>query len=117
MRRVRHLAACRVERFIFNAAPVTASHRLQRSALLLIRQIVCIYFSLCRFDIFNSSLFDVLLAFEPQAAALKDGVDIVVGTPGRVLDFIEKGNLSLVQVISYNLVTPVCAVAVGMPAV
>ena len=34
-------------------------------------------------------------AFGPQAAELRSGVDIVVGTPGRVMDHLERGTLSL----------------------
>ncbi|MGB5953163.1 MAG: DEAD/DEAH box helicase [Ornithinimicrobium sp.] len=34
-------------------------------------------------------------AYEPQIDALKAGVEIVVGTPGRLIDLAEKGHLSL----------------------
>ncbi|HEY3631475.1 MAG TPA: DEAD/DEAH box helicase [Jatrophihabitantaceae bacterium] len=34
-------------------------------------------------------------AYEPQTAALKRGVDIVVGTPGRLLDLVQQGHLRL----------------------
>jgi superfamily II DNA/RNA helicase len=34
-------------------------------------------------------------AYEPQIDALKTGVDIVVGTPGRLLDLAERGHLNL----------------------
>jgi superfamily II DNA/RNA helicase len=34
-------------------------------------------------------------AYEPQIDALKTGVDIVVGTPGRLLDLAERGHLDL----------------------
>ncbi len=34
-------------------------------------------------------------AFEPQEKALREGVHIVVGTPGRVMDHMERGNLDL----------------------
>jgi superfamily II DNA/RNA helicase len=34
-------------------------------------------------------------AYEPQTDALAAGVDIVVGTPGRLLDLAERGNLDL----------------------
>lgn len=34
----------------------------------------------------------------PQLRLLKDGVDIVVGTPGRVIDFVESGKIALDQV-------------------
>ncbi len=33
-----------------------------------------------------------------QLRLLKDGVDIVVGTPGRVIDFVESGKIALDQV-------------------
>ena len=35
------------------------------------------------------------VSYGPQANALRDGTDILVGTPGRVMDHIEKGNLDL----------------------
>ncbi|MFG1928254.1 DEAD/DEAH box helicase [Cryptosporangium sp. NPDC048952] len=34
-------------------------------------------------------------AYEPQIAALKNGVDVVIGTPGRLLDLVEQGHLQL----------------------
>ncbi len=34
-------------------------------------------------------------AYEPQVAALKKGVDLVVGTPGRLLDLLQQGHLRL----------------------
>jgi superfamily II DNA/RNA helicase len=37
-------------------------------------------------------------AFEPQVEALKKGVDVVVGTPGRLLDLARQGHLNLGQV-------------------
>ncbi len=36
--------------------------------------------------------------YEPQIAALRKGVDIVVGTPGRLLDLAEQGHLVLGKV-------------------
>ena len=33
--------------------------------------------------------------YEPQENALRRGVEFVVGTPGRVLDHLERGNLDL----------------------
>lgn len=35
------------------------------------------------------------VAFEPQIEALKKGVDIVVGTPGRLIDLLRRGHLHL----------------------
>ncbi|KXS17499.1 DEAD-domain-containing protein [Gonapodya prolifera JEL478] len=35
------------------------------------------------------------VAYDGQNAALRDGVDIVVGTPGRLIDMIERGTLRL----------------------
>ena len=43
------------------------------------------------------------VGFDKQNAALRSGVDIVVGTPGRLMDQIEKGNLSLDQVQTFVL--------------
>ncbi|MGN6609522.1 MAG: DEAD/DEAH box helicase, partial [Jatrophihabitans sp.] len=37
-------------------------------------------------------------AYEPQIDALKKGVDVVVGTPGRLLDLTQQGHLSLDEV-------------------
>jgi superfamily II DNA/RNA helicase len=37
-------------------------------------------------------------AYGPQEGALRRGVDVVVGTPGRVIDHLERGNLELGQV-------------------
>jgi superfamily II DNA/RNA helicase len=37
-------------------------------------------------------------AYEPQIDALRAGVDVVVGTPGRLLDLIRQGHLSLSDV-------------------
>ena len=34
-------------------------------------------------------------AYEPQIEALRQGVDVVVGTPGRLLDLVEQGHLVL----------------------
>ena len=33
--------------------------------------------------------------YGPQESTLRRGVDVVVGTPGRVKDHIERGNLNL----------------------
>ena len=35
------------------------------------------------------------VSYEPQSRALRNGIDILVGTPGRVIDHIERGNLDL----------------------
>ncbi|WP_372492075.1 DEAD/DEAH box helicase [Kineosporia corallincola] len=37
-------------------------------------------------------------AYEPQVEALKKGIEIVVGTPGRLLDLAQQGHLSLAHV-------------------
>lgn len=37
-------------------------------------------------------------AYSPQEKALQRGVDIVVGTPGRIIDHLERGNLNLQDV-------------------
>ena len=42
-------------------------------------------------------------AYEPQLDALAKGVDIVVGTPGRLLDLAERGNLDLSMVAALVL--------------
>ncbi|KXZ56945.1 hypothetical protein GPECTOR_1g852 [Gonium pectorale] len=38
----------------------------------------------------------------PQLRALREGVDIVVGTPGRVVDFVESGKIALDQVLLFS---------------
>jgi ATP-dependent RNA helicase DDX21 len=35
------------------------------------------------------------VSYDPQARALRNGIDILVGTPGRIMDHIERGNLDL----------------------
>ncbi|MFC4012218.1 DEAD/DEAH box helicase [Nonomuraea purpurea] len=42
-------------------------------------------------------------AYEPQIEALKAGVDVIVGTPGRLLDLIKQKHLDLSQVTSLVL--------------
>ncbi|QXJ24573.1 DEAD/DEAH box helicase [Actinomadura graeca] len=37
-------------------------------------------------------------AYEPQISALRDGVEVVVGTPGRLLDLVKQKHLDLSQV-------------------
>jgi superfamily II DNA/RNA helicase len=37
-------------------------------------------------------------AYEPQIEALAKGIDVVVGTPGRVIDLVQRGNLRLTEV-------------------
>jgi superfamily II DNA/RNA helicase len=42
-------------------------------------------------------------AYEPQIEALRKGVDVVVGTPGRLLDLAQQGHLVLGQVMTLVL--------------
>ena len=35
------------------------------------------------------------VSYDPQARALRNGIDVLVGTPGRVIDHINRGNLDL----------------------
>jgi superfamily II DNA/RNA helicase len=42
-------------------------------------------------------------AYEPQIDALRAGVDVVVGTPGRLLDLVRQGHLSLSDVATLVL--------------
>ncbi|MEV0149574.1 MULTISPECIES: DEAD/DEAH box helicase [unclassified Nonomuraea] len=42
-------------------------------------------------------------AYEPQVEALKAGVDVIVGTPGRLLDLVKQKHLDLSQVTSLVL--------------
>jgi len=46
------------------------------------------------FDI-SIEVFHGGVSYEPQSRALQNGLDILVGTPGRVIDHIERGNLDL----------------------
>jgi len=38
------------------------------------------------------------VSYDPQARQLRNGVDVVVGTPGRTIDHIDKGNLNLAEI-------------------
>ena len=42
-----------------------------------------------------SQVFHGGVSYDPQARALRQGLDILVGTPGRVIDHLERGNLNL----------------------
>jgi ATP-dependent RNA helicase DeaD len=42
-------------------------------------------------------------AYEPQLRALREGVDVVIGTPGRVLDHLQRGTLDLSAVEMFVL--------------
>jgi ATP-dependent RNA helicase DDX21 len=35
------------------------------------------------------------VSYDPQARALRNGIDVLVGTPGRIIDHINRGNLDL----------------------
>ena len=37
------------------------------------------------------------VSYGPQANALRDGIDVLVGTPGRVMDHLERGTLDLAE--------------------
>ena len=39
-------------------------------------------------------------AYEPQENALQSGIDILVGTPGRILDHVTRGSLDLSELRS-----------------
>eukprot|EP00934_Nitzschia_sp_Nitz4_P002298 Nitzschia sp. Nitz4//scaffold30_size153850//50267//55164//NITZ4_002770-RA/size153850-processed-gene-0.39-mRNA-1//-1//CDS//3329547238//2298//frame0 len=41
-------------------------------------------------DVFHGGV-----SYDPQTRALRDGVDVLVGTPGRIIDHLERGNLKL----------------------
>ncbi|KAL3817606.1 hypothetical protein ACHAXA_006495 [Cyclostephanos tholiformis] len=42
-----------------------------------------------------SAVFHGGVSYEPQARNLRQGVDVVVGTPGRIMDHLQRGNLDL----------------------
>lgn len=56
---------------------------------------------------FNSFAQECLLKMQPSRCKphailprrLREGVEVVVGTPGRIIDFVESGKLSLDQVV------------------
>lgn len=37
------------------------------------------------------------VSYDPQSRALRQGVDVVVGTPGRIMDHLDRGNLNLAE--------------------
>jgi superfamily II DNA/RNA helicase len=37
------------------------------------------------------------VSYDPQARALRTGVDIIVGTPGRIIDHLNRGNMDLTE--------------------
>jgi len=43
----------------------------------------------------HSALFHGGVSYEPQSRNLRQGTDIVVGTPGRLMDHLDRGNLDL----------------------
>ena len=42
-----------------------------------------------------SQVFHGGVSYDPQARALRQGVDVIVGTPGRIMDHLNRGNLDL----------------------
>lgn len=42
-----------------------------------------------------SSVFHGGVSYDPQARSLRQGVDVIVGTPGRIMDHLDRGNLDL----------------------
>ncbi|KAL7554338.1 hypothetical protein ACHAWF_018196 [Thalassiosira exigua] len=42
-----------------------------------------------------STVFHGGVSYDPQSRALRQGVDVIVGTPGRVMDHLNRGNLDL----------------------
>eukprot|EP00578_Thalassiosira_sp_NH16_P017946 CAMPEP_0181105396 /NCGR_PEP_ID=MMETSP1071-20121207/15968_1 /TAXON_ID=35127 /ORGANISM="Thalassiosira sp., Strain NH16" /LENGTH=787 /DNA_ID=CAMNT_0023188717 /DNA_START=347 /DNA_END=2707 /DNA_ORIENTATION=+ len=42
-----------------------------------------------------STCFHGGVSYDPQARSLRQGVDVVVGTPGRIMDHLDRGNLDL----------------------
>ena len=44
-----------------------------------------------------STVFHGGVSYDPQARALRQGVDVVVGTPGRIIDHLDRGNLDLAE--------------------
>jgi len=50
---------------------------------------------LCSFSDINIGCFFGGVGYKPQEEMLKKGVDIIIGTPGRILDFEKQGKLNL----------------------
>ena len=44
-----------------------------------------------------STVFHGGVSYDPQSRALRQGVDVVVGTPGRIMDHLDRGNLNLAE--------------------
>merc|ERR1719491_1293558 len=42
-----------------------------------------------------TALFHGGVSYDPQARALRNGIDVLVGTPGRIMDHLNRGNLNL----------------------
>ena len=47
-------------------------------------------------------------AYEPQESAMQLGIDILVGTPGRILDHVTRGSLDLSELRSVSGRGSVC---------
>jgi ATP-dependent RNA helicase DDX21 len=43
----------------------------------------------------NTEVFHGGVSYDPQSRALRDGLDVLVGTPGRVIDHLNRGTLDL----------------------
>ena len=63
----------------------------------LARQVAAECEALCKHKDINVAVIYGGVGFGSQEKALKDGAEIVVGTPGRILDHIRRGNLDLSQ--------------------
>ena len=63
----------------------------------LARQVAAECEALCKYKDIRVTAIYGGVGFGPQEQALQDGCEIVVGTPGRILDHIRRGNLDLSQ--------------------
>ena len=61
----------------------------------LARQVSEELMSVCKPLGLYSAVFHGGVSYDPQARALRQGVDVIVGTPGRIMDHLDRGNLNL----------------------
>ena len=64
----------------------------------LARQVAETFEMLARPDGLSVSVFHGGTPYGPQQRALRDGLDVIVGTPGRIIDHLQNGDLDLSEV-------------------
>jgi len=53
--------------------------------------------SIARLMGLHTALFHGGVSYEPQSRALRNGLDVLVGTPGRIIDHLNRGNINLTE--------------------